>query len=115
MGAPLYGPLSDPYLANAFCYRDRCPWVRPAPPHPALETCSGDPFHVGLRLLIYFMFQVHSPPPPRLSPRSCPCPARCRYIHKAGDVGPVAVLKEFWEEQEAELPGVFSSNTLSKL
>ena len=40
---------------------------------------------------------------------------RDRYIHKAGDVGPVAVLKEFWEEQEAEAPGIFTSNTLSKL
>ena len=39
---------------------------------------------------------------------------RDRFIHKAGG-RPLAVLKEFWEEQEAEFDGVFRDNTLSKL
>ena len=40
---------------------------------------------------------------------------RDRCIHRSGDVGPVAVLKEFWEEQENEVEGLFVGNTLSKL
>lgn len=35
------------------------------------------------------------------------------FFAKAG--APVAVLKEFWEEQEKEVAGLFSGNTLSKL
>lgn len=39
---------------------------------------------------------------------------RDRFIHKSGGQ-PLAVLREFWEEQEAELEGVFRDNSLSKL
>ena len=38
---------------------------------------------------------------------------RDRLIHKCGS--PVAVLREFWEEQDASLEGVYQSNTFSKL
>jgi len=38
---------------------------------------------------------------------------RDRFAAKGG--APVAALKEFWEEQEEELPGVFHGNTLSRL
>ena len=38
-----------------------------------------------------------------------------RFIAKSAGGGPIAVVREFWEEQEAELPGVFTVNTLSKL
>ena len=37
---------------------------------------------------------------------------RDRYIHKAGP--PIAALKEFWEEQEVSLEGIFYGNILSK-
>eukprot|EP00467_Chlorarachnion_reptans_P023505 CAMPEP_0114508426 /NCGR_PEP_ID=MMETSP0109-20121206/12594_1 /TAXON_ID=29199 /ORGANISM="Chlorarachnion reptans, Strain CCCM449" /LENGTH=335 /DNA_ID=CAMNT_0001687359 /DNA_START=406 /DNA_END=1413 /DNA_ORIENTATION=+ len=43
---------------------------------------------------------------------------RDRYMHKAkakGQNGPVAVLREFWEEQDESLKGVFEGNTFSKL
>ena len=36
-----------------------------------------------------------------------------RYIHKGG--GPIAVLQEFWEEQDPHLDGVYTGNTLSKI
>eukprot|EP00310_Coccolithus_braarudii_P025697 CAMPEP_0183356806 /NCGR_PEP_ID=MMETSP0164_2-20130417/45204_1 /TAXON_ID=221442 /ORGANISM="Coccolithus pelagicus ssp braarudi, Strain PLY182g" /LENGTH=336 /DNA_ID=CAMNT_0025530305 /DNA_START=8 /DNA_END=1016 /DNA_ORIENTATION=- len=36
-----------------------------------------------------------------------------RLLHKAG--APIAVLRDFWEEQEGALEGVFSANTMSKL
>ena len=38
---------------------------------------------------------------------------RDRLLHKAG--APVAVLREFWEEQEPELAGVYRGNALSRL
>jgi hypothetical protein len=38
---------------------------------------------------------------------------RDRFIHKAGI--PIAVLAEFWQEQDASLEGVYSGNILSKL
>ncbi|KAK3243932.1 hypothetical protein CYMTET_36832 [Cymbomonas tetramitiformis] len=38
---------------------------------------------------------------------------RDRFIGKTG--GPIAVLKEFWEEQEEGVAGIFSCNTLSLL
>jgi len=38
---------------------------------------------------------------------------RDRYTYKTGK--PIAVLKEFWEEQEESFEGIFSGNSLSKL
>jgi hypothetical protein len=38
---------------------------------------------------------------------------KIRFIHKAGDAGPIAVLKEFWEEQDAQFDGVYTSNSLN--
>jgi hypothetical protein len=59
-------------------------------------------------------------PFPRLSqlePSALEYPLRYRdrFIRKSAAKGPIAVLREFWEEQEKELEGVFSNNTLSKL
>ena len=34
-------------------------------------------------------------------------------MHKS-EGGPVAVLREFWEEQDYELKGIFSGNSLSR-
>ena len=38
---------------------------------------------------------------------------RDRLMHKS-EGGPVAVLREFWEEQDYELKGIFSGNSLSR-
>ena len=40
---------------------------------------------------------------------------RDRFIFKSKGQAPVAVLKEFWEEQKPNLDGVFTGNTLSKV
>merc|ERR1712060_518381 len=37
---------------------------------------------------------------------------RDRLLHKAG--APIAILREFWEEQDVALDGVFSGNLLSQ-
>ena len=39
---------------------------------------------------------------------------RDRHMHKS-EGGPVAVLREFWEEQDFELVGVYSGNSFSRL
>ena len=40
---------------------------------------------------------------------------RDRFLHKAKYQRPIAVLKEFCEEQEKDFEGVFSQNSLSQL
>ena len=66
--------------------------------------------------------QVHDDkgrsPFPRLSRLAAEELAYClcyldRFVAKTE--GPVAVLKEFWEEQEEDFPAVFAGNSLSKL
>jgi len=57
-------------------------------------------------------------PFPRLSqmaPEEREYALRYRDFFTAKCKKPVAVLKEFWEEQETEVEGLFSGNTLSKL
>ena len=51
-------------------------------------------------------------PSARLCAR-CAVQNRDRFIMKSG--GAIAVLKEFWEEQDREFAPVYSGNTLSRL
>ena len=38
-----------------------------------------------------------------------------RFIYKSEGQKPIAILKEFWEEQDTELKGVYTDNYLSRL
>ena len=40
---------------------------------------------------------------------------RDRFIFKSEGQKPIAILKEFWEEQDTDLKGVYENNILSKI